>query len=166
MTTNDPELAGAVRALANYGSQKKYVFKYTGRNSRLDEIQAAVLDVKLRYLVEDNAHRKEVAHFYYEHISNPTIKLPDLIPDEQNVYHLFPVFCERRDELHDYLEANGVGTVIHYPIPPFKQECYKEWNSMSLPRTEYIADHELSLPIGPAIKMNEVEKVVSLLNGF
>ncbi len=166
VTTNDPELAGAVRALANYGSQKKYVFKYTGRNSRLDEIQAAVLDVKLRYLVEDNAHRKEVAHFYYEHISNPTIKLPDLIPDEQNVYHLFPVFCERRDELHDYLEANGVGTVIHYPIPPHKQECYKEWNSMSLPRTEYIADHELSLPIGPAIKMNEVEKVVSLLNGF
>ncbi len=166
VTTNDPELAAAIRALANYGSQKKYVFKYTGRNSRLDEIQAAVLDVKLRYLVEDNAHRKEVAHFYYEHISNPTIKLPDLIPDEQNVYHLFPVFCERRDELHDYLEANGVGTVIHYPIPPHKQECYKEWNSMSLPRTEYIADHELSLPIGPAIKMNEVEKVVSLLNGF
>ena len=166
VTTNDPELAGAVRALANYGSQKKYVFKYTGRNSRLDEIQAAVLDVKLRYLVEDNAHRKEVAHFYYEHISNPTIKLPDFIPDDQNVYHLFPVFCERRDELHDYLEANGVGTVIHYPIPPHKQECYKEWNSMSLPRTEYIADHELSLPIGPAIKMSEVEKVVSLLNGF
>ena len=166
VTTNDPELAGAVRALANYGSQKKYVFKYTGRNSRLDEIQAAVLDVKLRYLVEDNAHRKEVAHYYYEHISNPIIKLPDLIPDEQNVYHLFPVFCERRDELHDYLEANGVGTVIHYPIPPHKQECYKEWNSMSLPRTEYIADHELSLPIGPAIKMSEVEKVVSLLNGF
>ena len=166
VTTNDPELAGAVRALANYGSQKKYVFKYTGRNSRLDEIQAAVLDVKLKYLVEDNAHRKEVAHYYYEHISNPIIKLPDLIPDEQNVYHLFPVFCERRDELHDYLEANGVGTVIHYPIPPHKQECYKEWNSMSLPRTEYIADHELSLPIGPAIKMSEVEKVVSLLNGF
>ena len=166
VTTNDPELAAAIRALANYGSQKKYVFKYTGRNSRLDEIQAAVLDVKLRYLVEDNAHRKEVAHYYYEHISNPTIKLPDLIPDDQNVYHLFPVFCERRDELHDYLEANGVGTVIHYPIPPHKQECYKEWNSMILPRTEYIADHELSLPIGPAIKISEVEKVVSLLNGF
>ena len=166
VTTNDPELAAAIRALANYGSQKKYVFKYTGRNSRLDEIQAAVLDVKLRYLVEDNAHRKEVAHYYYEHICNPIIKLPDLIPDEQNVYHLFPVFCERRDELHDYLEANGVGTVIHYPIPPHKQECYKEWNRMSLPRTEYIADHELSLPIGPAIKISEVEKVVSLLNGF
>lgn len=166
VTTNDPELAAAVRALANYGSQKKYVFKYTGRNSRLDEIQAAVLDVKLKYLVEDNAHRKEVAHYYYEHISNPLIKLPDLIPDGQNVYHLFPVFCEKRDELHDYLEANGVGTVIHYPIPPHKQECYKEWESMSLPQTEYIADHELSLPIGPSIKKDEVAKVVALINAF
>ena len=166
VTTNDPELAAAVRTLANYGSQKKYVFKYTGRNSRLDEIQAAVLDVKLKYLVEDNAHRKEVAHYYYEHISNPLIKLPDLIPDEQNVYHLFPVFCEKRDELHDYLEANGVGTVIHYPIPPHKQECYKEWESMSLPQTEYIADHELSLPIGPSIKKDEVAKVVALINAF
>jgi dTDP-4-amino-4,6-dideoxygalactose transaminase len=166
VTTNDPELAAAVRALANYGSQKKYVFKYTGRNSRLDEIQAAVLDVKLKYLIEDNAHRKEMAHYYYEHINNPLIKLPDLLPDEQNVYHLFPVFCEKRDELHDYLEANGVGTVIHYPIPPHKQECYKEWKGMSLPLTEYIADHELSLPIGPAIKTEEVAKVVALLNAF
>ena len=91
VTTNDPELAAAVRALANYGSQKKYVFKYTGRNSRLDEIQAAVLDVKLKYLVEDNAHRKEVAHYYYEHINNPLVILPDLLPDEQNAYHLFPI---------------------------------------------------------------------------
>lgn len=166
VTTSDPEVAAAVRTLANYGSLKKYVFKYTGRNSRLDEIQAAVLDVKLKYLVEDNAHRQEVAHYYYEHINNPKIKLPDLVPDEQNVYHLFPVFCEKRDGLHDYLEANGVGTVIHYPIPPHKQECYKEWNSMSLPQTEYIADHELSLPIGPAITIEEVAEVVNLLNSF
>ena len=166
VTTSDSELAAAVRALANYGSQKKYVFKYTGRNSRLDEIQAAVLDVKLKYLVEDNVHRQEVAHYYYEHINNPKIKLPDLVPDEQNVYHLFPVFCEKRDELHDYLEANGVGTVIHYPIPPHKQECYKEWNGINLPQTEYIADHELSLPIGPAITIEEVAEVVNLLNSF
>ena len=166
VTTSDSELAAAVRTLANYGSQKKYVFKYTGRNSRLDEIQAAVLDVKLKYLAVDNAHRQEVAHYYYEHINNPLIKLPDLIPDEQNVYHLFPVFCEKRDELHDYLEANGVGTVIHYPIPPHKQECYKEWNSMSLPLTEYIADYELSLPIGPSIKVEEAAGVISLLNDF
>ncbi|MBR5934741.1 MAG: DegT/DnrJ/EryC1/StrS family aminotransferase [Bacteroidaceae bacterium] len=166
VTTSDPELAAAVRALANYGSQKKYVFKYTGRNSRLDEIQAAVLDVKLKYLVEDNAHRKMVAQKYYVQINNPLIKLPDSVPDEQNVYHLFPVFCEKRDELQDYLEKNGVGTVIHYPVPPHKQECYREWNGMSLPVTEYISDHELSLPIGPSITFEEVSRVISLLNSF
>lgn len=166
VTTNDPNLAAAIRALANYGSPKKYVFRYCGRNSRLDEIQAAVLDVKLKYLIEDNAHRQEVAGYYYENIINPLIKLPVLIPNEQNVYHLFPIFCEKRDELHDYLEAKGVGTVIHYPIPPHKQECYKQWNGMDLPITEYIANHELSIPIGPAIGMEQVEKVVSLLNGF
>ena len=166
VTTSDPELAAAVRALANYGSQKKYVFKYTGRNSRLDEVQAAVLDVKLKHLVEDNAHRKMVAQKYYVQINNPLIKLPDSVPDEQNVYHLFPVFCEKRDELQDYLEKNGVGTVIHYPVPPHKQECYREWNGMSLPVTEYISDHELSLPIGPSITVEEVSRVISLLNSF
>lgn len=166
VTTNNDGLAKAVRTLANYGSSKKYVFKYTGRNSRLDEIQAAVLDVKLKYLVEDNAHRKMVANYYYDHIKNPLITLPDKLSDEQNVYHLFPILCEKRDELHDYLEKNGVGTVIHYPIAPHKQECYKEWNSMSLPITEYIADHELSLPIGPAITMEEVAQIVTLINAF
>ena len=168
VTTNDEELAKAIRTLANYGSQKKYVFKYTGRNSRLDEIQAAVLDVKLKYLVVDNAHRKQVANYYYDHISNPLITLPDRLPNEQNVYHLFPVLVGegRRDALHDYLEHNGVGTVIHYPIPPHKQECYKGWNSMSLPITEHIADHELSLPIGPSISMEEVAVVVELINKF
>ena len=153
VTTNDEELAKAIRALANYGSQKKYVFKYTGRNSRLDEIQAAVLDVKLKYLVEDNQHRKEIAHYYYEHISNPLITLPDFLPDEQNAYHLFPILVGngKRDALHDYLEQHGIGTVIHYPIAPHKQECYKEWNGMNLPITEQIAAEELSLPIGPVI---------------
>ena len=168
VTTNDPELATVVRALANYGSQKKYVFKYTGRNSRLDEIQAAVLDVKLKYLVEDNAHRKEVAHYYYEHINNPLITMPDLLPDEQNAYHLFPILVAegKRDELHDYLEQNGAGTVIHYPIPPHKQECYKEWNSHSLPITEQIAEQELSLPIGPSISLSDVEEIVKCINLF
>lgn len=166
VTTNDPELAAAVRALANYGSQKKYVFKYTGRNSRLDEIQAAVLDVKLKYLVEDNAHRKEVAKYYIENISNPLITLPDTLPYESNAFHLFPILCEKRDELQKYLEENGVGTVIHYPIPPHKQECYKEWNDMSLPITEYIADHELSLPIGPTITLEEVKNITDLINNF
>lgn len=173
VTTNDPELAAAVRALANYGSQKKYVFKYAGRNSRLDEIQAAVLDVKLKYLIEDNAKRKAVAHYYYEHIDNPLITLPDLLPDGQNAYHLFPILVkgkEIRDRLHDYLAENGVGTVCHYPIPPHKQECYanEDWNSpqQTLPITEYLADGELSLPIGPTIMIEEVSRIVRLINEF
>ena len=166
VTTNDKVLADTVRTLANYGSSKKYVFKYTGRNSRLDEIQAAVLDVKLKYLVDDNAHRKLVANYYYDHIKHSLITLPDRLPDSQNVYHLFPILCEKRDTLHDYLEKNGVGTIIHYPIAPHKQECYKEWNRMSLPITEYIADHELSLPIGPTITSDEVDYVVDLINRF
>ena len=168
VTTNDEDLAKAIRILANYGSHKKYVFKYTGRNSRLDEIQAAVLDVKLKYLVEDNAHRKQVANYYYDHISNPLITLPDRLPDEQNVYHLFPILVGegKRDALHDYLEKNGVGTVIHYPIAPHTQECYKEWNQMSFPITERIANEELSLPIGPAITIGEVTEVVNLINQF
>ena len=172
VTTNDPELAAAVRALANYGSQKKYVFKYAGRNSRLDEIQAAVLDVKLKYLVQDNQHRKEVAHYYYEHLNHPLISLPDLLPDEQNAYHLFPILVGggKRDALHDYLEQNGVGTVCHYPIAPHQQECYSKapWNmpQLSLPITERLANEELSLPIGPAITMDEVAQVVSLINQF
>lgn len=172
VTTNDEELAKAIRALANYGSQKKYVFQYTGRNSRLDEIQAAVLDVKLKYLVEDNAHRKEIARYYYDHLQNPLISLPDRLPNEQNVYHLFPILVDRgkRDALHDYLGQNGVGTVIHYPIPPHKQECYakEDWNTpqLILPITERIADEELSLPIGPAITVEEVKQVVKLINHF
>lgn len=172
VTTNDPDLADVVRALANYGSQKKYVFRYAGRNSRLDEIQAAVLDVKLKYLVKDNQHRKNVAQYYYEHINNPLIKLPDLLPDEQNVYHLFPILVAdgKRDTLHDYLEQNGVGTVCHYPIAPHKQECYarETWNmpQLSLPITEYLADAELSIPIGPSITIEEIKEIVKLINKF
>ena len=172
VTTNDPELASVVRALANYGSQKKYVFKYAGRNSRLDEIQAAVLDVKLKYLVGDNLHRKEVAHYYYEHIHHPLITLPDLLPDDQNAYHLFPILVGegQRDALHAYLEQNGVGTVCHYPIAPHQQECYakEEWNNpqLILPVTERLADEELSLPIGPSIKAEEVKEIVKLINQF
>lgn len=173
VTTNDPELAAAVRALANYGSQKKYVFKYAGRNSRLDEIQAAVLDVKLKYLDEDNKHRKEIARYYYEHIDNPLITLPDLLPDYQNAYHLFPILVKgkgNRDRLHDYLAENGIGIVCHYPIAPHKQECYamEEWNTpqLSLPITERIADEELSLPIGPTITLTQCSEIVVLINYF
>ena len=168
VTTNDEELAKAIRALANYGSQKKYVFKYTGRNSRLDEIQAAVLDVKLKYLDQDNQHRKDMARYYYENINNPLITLPDLLPNEQNVYHLFPILVGegKRDALHDYLEEKGIGTVIHYPIPPHKQECYKKWNHISLPITEKIAVEELSLPIGATITLEEINSIINCINIF
>lgn len=170
VTTNDPELAAAVRALANYGSQKKYVFKYCGRNSRLDEIHAAVLDVKLKYLNEDNDHRRAMAKLYYDGIKNPLVSLPDRLDDAQNVYHLFPIFCEKRNELQSFLKENGVGTVIHYPIPPFKQECYSkvDWNTprLSLPITEKIHDSELSLPIGPTITESEVRYIIDVANQF
>ena len=168
VTTNDEALAAAVRALANYGSTRKYVFKYTGRNSRLDEIQAAVLDVKLKYLEQDNAHRKQVANYYYDHISHPLVTLPVRLPDEQNAYHLFPILVGegKRDALHDYLEQHGVGTVIHYPIAPHKQECYREWNTMSFPITEQIAEQELSLPIGPCLNEEEMKYIVSIINEF
>ena len=166
VTTSDKELAQVIRALANYGSPKKYVFKYIGRNSRLDEIQAAVLSVKLKYLEEDNNHRKEIGKFYIHHIDNCLIKLPETLPLESNVFHLFPILCKKRDKLQEFLSENGVGTVIHYPIPPHKQECYKEWNNLSFPITEQIANQELSLPIGPTITLQEVEKVVQLVNKF
>lgn len=164
VTTDDKELADAIRALANYGSQKKYVFKYCGRNSRLDEIQAAILDVKLKHLPEDNAHRKMIARYYIDNISNPYVTVPDEMPMESNAFHLFPILAENRDELQKFLLDNGVQTIIHYPIPPHKQECYSAWNSLSLPVTEQIADQELSLPIGPVISIDEAKLVVELVN--
>ena len=178
VTTNDDELAAAIRALANYGSQKKYVFKYTGRNSRLDEIQAAVLDVKLRHLDDDLRSRQAIANYYYDHINNPLITLPKRLSDSENVYHLFPILVkgdgllaigERRDELQKYLEENGVGTVIHYPIPPHLQECYANHPSLQGRAgerlvTEFLANAELSLPISPTMSMSQAEEVVRLIN--
>lgn len=166
VTTNDKELADTVRALANYGSQKKYVFKYCGRNSRLDEIQAAVLDVKLKHLDEDNANRQQVATYYYENIKNTKIVLPKRIDDRNNVYHLFPVFCEQRDDFQQYLKDNGIQTLIHYPIPPHKQECYNEWCNISLPITEKIHAQELSLPMSPRLTMDEAKYVVEVINKY
>lgn len=172
VTTNDENLAKAIRALANYGSQKKYVFKYSGRNSRLDEIQAAILDVKLKHLDEDIRLRQQVADFYYEHISNPMVTLPKRLPHDENVYHLFPILVKngKRDVLHDYLAENGVGTVIHYPIAPHKQECYanESWNTpqQNLPITESLADDELSLPMSPCLTQEQMEFVVKLINVF
>jgi len=166
VTTSDEELAATVRALANYGSTKKYVFKYCGRNSRLDEIHAAVLDVKLKYIDQDNRHRQELAALYYEGLDDRAVILPNRLPDENNVYHLFPILCNRRNELQNYLKDKGIGTVIHYPIAPHKQECYKEWNSLSFPITEHIADCELSLPIGPATSADDVRSVIEAVNSF
>lgn len=170
VTTNDSLLAETVRTLANYGSQKKYVFKYTGRNSRLDEIQAAVLSVKLKCLDEDNSKRRSVAEMYLDGITNERIVMPKTLPEGECVYHQFPVLVKdgRRDELQNYLRENGVGTMIHYPIPPHLQECYSKasWNvpRLHLPITERIHEEELSLPIGPSISENEVKEVIRLIN--
>lgn len=166
VTTSDSELANVIRALANYGSQKKYVFKYVGMNSRMSEPDAAVLDVKLKYLDEDNKKRQELAAYYYENIKNPLITLPVRIPNENNVYHQFPILCERRDELQEYLTEQGIQTLIHYPIPPHKQECYKEWNNDSYPITEKIHAQELSIPMNQVITEEEAQTVVEALNSF
>lgn len=164
VTTNDRELADTVRALANYGSTQKYVFKYTGRNSRLDEIQAAVLNVKLKYLDQDIALRREVAGYYIQHIKNPRIILPVIKDWQSHVFHLFPVCCKEREELQKYLNDQGIQTIIHYPIPPHKQVCYKAWNRQSFPVTEQIHQEELSLPISPVMTEEEVKTVVEVLN--
>ena len=163
VTTNDKELAQIIEELGNYGSSKKYVFDYQGRNSRLDEIQAAMLDVKLRHLDEDNQRRQAVADYYINNVKHPEILLPT---PSQSVYHIFPILCERRDELQQYLKENGVETMIHYPIPPHKQACYKKWNDLSFPITERIHRQELSLPCHPAMKQEEADQIVSLLNRF
>ncbi len=166
VTTNDAQFASVVRTLANYGSSKKYVMNYCGRNSRLDEIQAAVLDVKLKYLDEDIELRRSVARYYVVNIINPKIILPNIKDWDSHVFHLFPIRCANRDALQKYLTDNGVQTLIHYPIPPHKQECYKEWNNLSFPITERIHIEELSLPMSPVMTMDDMMRVVDLLNRF
>ena len=170
VTTSDSELANVIRVLANYGSQEKYVFKYVGMNSRMSELDAAILDVKLTYLDEDNKKRQKLAAYYYENIKNQLITLPLRIADENNVYHQFPIFCEHRDELHKFLADNGVQTLIHYPIPPHHQECYayETWNTpqLSFPITEKIHEQELSIPMNHVVSMEEAKIVVDALNRF
>ena len=166
VTTNDKELAEVVRALANYGSSQKYIFKYTGRNSRLDEIQAAVLNVKLKYLDQDIAIRKQVPRHYIKNINNQKITLPIVKDWKAHVFHLFPIRCKYRDELQQYLTQEGIQTIIHYPIPPHKQKCYKEWNDLSFPITEQIHREELSLPISPAMTEYEIHTVIETVNSF
>ena len=166
VTTDDEDLARIVRTLANYGSSKKYVFPYKGRNSRLDEVHAAVLSVKLKYLDEDNRKRSEGAAYYYQQLRHPLVQLPRWMEPESNVYHIFPVLCPKRDALQKYLKENGVQTLIHYPIPPHKQACYKEWNQRVYPITEQIHAEELSLPLSQVMTQEDLETVASLVNSF
>lgn len=175
VTTNDSQLAAVVEALGNYGSSNKYVFDYVGRNSRMDEIQAAILDVKLKHLDTDNQRRKEMAARYQREVSNDLVRLllvgneqyfRSSLPPRDSVYHILPVFCERREELQKFLLDNGIETQIHYPIPPHKQRCYPEWNNLSLPITEKIHAQELSIPCNQALTDAETERVMALLNAF
>lgn len=164
VTTSDDVLAAEIRTLANYGSSKKYVFKYQGRNSRLDEIHAAVLGVKLKYLDADNARRIEIAQRYLAEIKNPKLVLPPDSVNGDNVYHIFPVRTEARDELQRYLSEQGIQTLIHYPIAPHKQQAYSQWNNRSYPITELIHATELSLPMSPTLTDEQITCVIEAIN--
>ena len=167
ITTNDEELAKTIRALANYGSNQKYVNIYKGLNSRLDEIQAAVLGVKLKYIDAENSRRKEIAKRYIAEIKNLNILLPENPENEaEHVWHLFVIRTQSREKLQNYLTDSGVQTLIHYPIPPHKQEAYKDWNNLSFPITEQIHNEVLSLPISPVMSDEEVSKVIENINQF
>jgi dTDP-4-amino-4,6-dideoxygalactose transaminase len=167
VTTNDDALAQTIRALANYGSEEKYVNKYQGLNSRLDEIQAAVLDVKLKYLDAENNRRREIAKYYIDNINHPDIILPEWPADKKaHVWHIFVIRFKERSKLQQYLALNDVQTLIHYPTPPTQQEAYKEYNHLSFPITEQIHDEVLSLPISPVLTNEEMEKVATIINNY
>lgn len=168
VTTDDHELAEVVRALGNYGSSRKYVFPYVGTNSRMDEMQAAVLTAKLRHLDLLNEARRQRAKEYLSLINNPKVMVPHQMYDDwsRNVVHIFPVFCEKRDELQTYLSQHGIGTMIHYPIPPHQQACYKSWNKLSLPITERIHQQELSLPCHQMMTSEETKYIAETINSF
>ena len=175
VTTDDEKLAEVIRALGNYGSSEKYVFDYLGRNSRIDEIQAAVLLAKLPHLDADNLRRKEIAARYEREVINDLVRLLPVANEQysrsslaprDSVYHIFPVFSPRRDELQQYLAENGIETQIHYPIPPHKQRCYPEWNHLTLPITEQIHAQELSIPCHQAMTDEEQTHIITLLNAF
>jgi dTDP-4-amino-4,6-dideoxygalactose transaminase len=164
VTTNVVELARVIAALGNYGSHQKYVHDYAGRNSRIDELQAAMLDVKLKYLETENQRRKQIASIYINKVKNPLIYIPQ--SERDCVWHIFPVFCERRDELKQYLGSHGVETQIHYPIPPHMQHCYSRWNSISLPVTERLSREELSLPCHQMMTDKDAEMIAEIINLF
>ena len=166
VTTDDDQLADTIRALANYGSRKRYVFDMAGRNSRMDEIQAAVLDVKLKYLDEENSHRRSNALYYIKNISNPYVCVPSESYWRESVFHIFPLMTSQRDRLQSYLKENGVQTDIHYPIPPHLQRAYSQWGRPSLPVTERIHREELSLPVSQVLTEEECKEVTRLINDF
>ena len=163
----DIELASVVRTLANYGSSRKYIFDYCGYNSRMDEIQAAFLSVKMDYILEENQRRRDIADYYCQHITNPKITLPQQPTNpEEHVYHLFVVRTKERDAFQQYLADNGIQTLIHYPIPPHKQACYPAWNNQSYPITEKIHNEVLSLPMNPVMAEEEIEKIIHIVNKY
>ncbi len=166
VTTNDKQLAEIIRALGNYGSSKKYHFDYLGKNSRMDEIQAAVLRVKLRHLDEDNGRRQDIALRYIREINNPQLRLPSEEFVRNSVHHIFPVLCEERNHLQEFLLNNGVETIIHYPIPPHRQPCYAEWNNLCLPVTDRIHRQELSIPLHPLLSNEDISRIILLMNAF
>ena len=165
VTTDNEQLAQTIRSLANYGSTRKYEFSFKGKNSRMDEIQAAVLNVKLPYLDKENQRRKQIAKAYLEGINNPQITLIK-DNDRDNVYHIFPILCPSRNCLQQYLKDNGIETMIHYPIPPHQQEAYKEWNKQHYPITEFIHQQELSLPCNPTMTDEEVYQIIDSINMY
>lgn len=166
VTTNDEELFNKIKAIANYGSDRKYHHIYKGVNSRLDEIQAAVLDIKLKHLDSDNNKRREISKYYRENIKNSKIILPETYDKKSHVWHIFAVRTKNRDEFQKYLTEKGIQTIIHYPTPPHKQGAYKEWNNLSFPITEEIHNTILSLPISPVMTDSEIEKVVEVVNEY
>lgn len=166
VTTNDEELFNKIKAIANYGSDRKYHHIYKGVNSRLDEIQAAVLDIKLKHLDSDNNKRREISKYYRENIKNSKIILPETYDEKSHVWHIFAVRTQNRDEFQKYLTEKGIQTIIHYPTPPHKQGAYKEWNNLSFPITEEIHNTILSLPISPVMTESEIEKVVEVVNEY
>lgn len=166
VTTNDEELFNKIKAIANYGSDRKYHHIYKGVNSRLDEIQAAVLDIKLKHLDSDNNKRREISKYYRENIKNSKIILPETYNEKSHVWHIFAVRTQNRDEFQKYLTEKGIQTIIHYPTPPHKQGAYKEWNNLSFPITEEIHNTILSLPISPVMTDSEIEKVVEVVNEY
>ena len=166
VTTNDEELANTIRALGNYGSHKKYENMYKGVNSRLDEIQAAMLRVKLKYLDREIEHRRRIANYYLAKIKNTNIILPKARKDDNHVWHLFVIRTSKRDALQKYLIENGVQTLIHYPIAPHKQGAYNEWKDESYPISENIHDEVFSLPISGVQSLDTTKKIIEVINDF